>query len=207
MIYDTLNPEIVKFILQQAKDKDRILDIGCGTGRLGSELKPKINCFIVGIEVDADSAHTAQEIYDKVIVMDLEKIKDKGFNFGINEKFDYIIFGDIIEHVTDQQFLLKYFRDFLKEDGFAIASIPNIANWMIRLKLLFGFFDYEGGILDMGHLKFFTYKTAKKILEDSGYKIISVVNNNQTWPLRFLGRYFKKIFAFQFVFKCIKSGY
>ncbi len=101
--------------------------------------------------------------------------------------------------------LLRYFRSFLKDEGFAIVSIPNVANWMVRIKLLSGKFDYDGGILDPGHLRFFTYRTAKRLLEDNGYKVIAVVNNNQTWLFRFLGRYFKRIFAFQFVFKCIKA--
>ena len=76
----------------------------------------------------------------------------------LKEKFDFIIFGDILEHVTKPEVLLQDFQYLLNQEGFLIASIPNIANWMIRLKLLFGNFDYAGGILDLGHLKFFTYK-------------------------------------------------
>jgi len=205
MIYDTLNPEIIGFILQDAKKNQRIFDIGCGTGRLCRELKSKINCFVAGIEIDEDSARAAKEVYDKVIIMDLEKIKGKDFKLEIDEKFDYLIFGDILEHTTDPGFLLRYFRSFLKDEGFAITSIPNVANWTVRIKLLSGKFDYDGGILDPGHLKFFTYRTAKRLLEDNGYKVIAVVNNNQTWLFRFLGRYFKRMFAFQFVFKCIKA--
>jgi len=83
-----------------------------------------------------------------------------------------------------------------------IASIPNVSNWMVRIRLLFGNFDYSGGILDKGHLKFFTYKTARKLLEDGGLKIVAVLNNNGTLPLRVLGRVWMKLFAFQFVFKC-----
>ncbi|MFH0913383.1 MAG: methyltransferase domain-containing protein [Candidatus Omnitrophota bacterium] len=202
MIYDTLNPEIVKFILQDPKD--RILDVGCGTGKLGRELKPKINCFIQGIEIDESAANIAKGIYDEVVIMDLEKIRDKNFKFELKEKFDYLIFGDILEHTTDPGFLLRYFRDSLNDEGAAIVSIPNIANWMIRIKLLFGNFDCDGGILNEGHLRVFTYRMAKRLLEDNGYKIIAVINNNQTWFFRFLGRYWKRLFAFQFVFKCVK---
>jgi len=110
-----------------------------------------------------------------------------------------------LEHVSKPEKLLDYFRDFLEENGFLIASIPNVANWMIRIKLLFGNFDYSGGILDKGHLKFFTYKNAKKLLEENGYRVVYVINNNTFILFKFLGRFWKEMFAFQFVFKCVKK--
>lgn len=205
MIYDTLNPQIVRYVLEDAKEKMRILDVGCGTGRLGEALRSKIDCFIVGIEIDSEAAHIAKKFYDEVIIMDLDRLINNSLEFRIDKKFNYIIFGDILEHTSKPNYLLDYFRNLLEEDGFIIASIPNIANWMIRMKLLLGNFDYDGGILDEGHLRYFTYKTARKLLEDSGYKIISVVNNNRTKLCGFLGRYWKSMFAFQFVFKCAKK--
>ena len=58
------------------------------------------------------------------------------------------------------------------DNGYIIISLPNIANWRIRFSLLMGNFDYESyGILDEGHLRFFTEKSAKKLLSDAGLKI------------------------------------
>lgn len=206
MIYDTINPEIVKYILNDSSRPVRILDVGCGTGKLGRLLKSKISCHITGIEVDKEAVTIAGEVYDELVVMDLEELIVKTNEFVAKNKFDYIIFGDILEHVTDPSQLLKSFAGVLENNGFLIASIPNVANWMVRFRLLFGNFDYSGGILHQWHLRFFTYKTAKRLLEDNGYKIVSVVNNNQTWIIRFLGRIWKKMFAFQFVFKCKNDG-
>lgn len=204
MTYDTLNPQIVRYILEDASPGARILDIGCGTGRLGKQLKLKINCLITGIDIDRQALETAKDSYDEIMIMDLEDLINKNCEFKSNKKFKFIIFGDILEHTTKPEYLLQYFSNFLEDDGFLIASIPNIANWMLRVRLLFGNFDYRGGILDQGHLRFFTYKTARRLLEDNGYKIISVINNNQTRLFRFLGRLWKGMFAFQFVFKCVK---
>jgi len=205
MIYDTVNPEIVKFILEDARPGARILDIGCGTGRLGSVLKSKIGCYITGIEIDREAAQLAQKSYDEILVMDLEDLIHTRCEYKFDKKYDFIIFGDILEHVTDTKRLLECFSAALEKDGFVIASIPNVANWMIRLKLLFGNFDYSGGILDQGHVRFFTYKTARKLLEDGGYRVVRITNNNATWIIRSLGRIWKKMFAFQFVFKCSKA--
>jgi hypothetical protein len=44
--------------------------------------------------------------------------------------------------------------------------VPNVANIAIRLMLLFGQFNYtERGILDKTHLRFFTRKTARRMVE------------------------------------------
>jgi 2-polyprenyl-3-methyl-5-hydroxy-6-metoxy-1,4-benzoquinol methylase len=204
MIYDTVNPEIIKMILRAAKPGVKILDIGCGTGRLGQALKARLDCSITGIEVDSGAVSAAREIYDEVREADLEDLIHGRTDYKDEKKYDFIIYGDILEHISRPESLLQYFDKFLKDNGFVIASIPNVANWLVRLGLTFGKFDYSGGILDQGHLRFFTYRTARKLLEDSGYEIISVINNNRTWPIRMLGRVWKRMFAFQFVFKCRK---
>jgi 2-polyprenyl-3-methyl-5-hydroxy-6-metoxy-1,4-benzoquinol methylase len=204
MIYDTINPEVVRFILQEKKSGAKILDVGCATGKLGKLLKSKIDCYLAGIEIDKEAADIARQSYDEVALINLEELMEEKCAFKGNTQYDFIVFGDILEHVTKPEALLKCFDNFLKHDGFLIVSIPNIANWMIRFQLLFGNFDYAGGILDQGHLRFFTYKAARKLLEDNGYKIIAVRNNNTTWFIRILGRIWKRMFAFQFVFKCRK---
>lgn len=205
MIYDTINPQIIRFILEGIAPNAKILDVGCGTGKLGKSLKSKISCRIDGIEIDKEAASLAKEAYDELFVMNLEGLIEEKCAFQKPGEYDCIVFGDILEHVTDPDHLLGCFRSSLKDDGFIVASIPNVANWMIRIRLLFGNFDYSGGILDQGHLKFYTYKTAKELLKKNGFKIIAVINNNQTPLVRFLGSLWKRMFAFQFVFKCIKS--
>jgi len=61
----------------------------------------------------------------------------------------------------------------LKREGLLIVSLPNIANIYVRLTLLLGRFDYsERGLLDKTHLRFFTRKTARRLLESNGYSIV-----------------------------------
>ena len=67
------------------------------------------------------------------------------------------------------------FKKYLNNDGYIIVSIPNIANWKIRLQLLFGKFEYkEYGILDNGHLRFFNEKGATKLVNDAGFEIVEL---------------------------------
>jgi SAM-dependent methyltransferase len=86
--------------------------------------------------------------------------------------FDAIVCGDLIEHMRDPQAMLARLRPLLRPGGRLALSTPNIANWAMRLSLLFGRFRYtEWGILDKTHTHFFTRKTLRECLEAAGYRV------------------------------------
>jgi O-antigen biosynthesis protein len=89
------------------------------------------------------------------------------------KRFDRVLLLDILEHLRRPEDLLAECQEVLDRDGQLIVSLPNVANITVRLMLLFGRFSYtERGLLDRTHLRFFTRKTARRLLERSGYKII-----------------------------------
>jgi len=52
--------------------------------------------------------------------------------------------------------------------------VPNVANITVRAALLLGRFEYtERGILDRTHLRFFTRRTIRRLMRESGYEILS----------------------------------
>jgi 2-polyprenyl-3-methyl-5-hydroxy-6-metoxy-1,4-benzoquinol methylase len=123
--------------------------------------------------------------------------------------FDAVVCGDLIEHLRDPQAFLSRIRPFLRPDGRLVLSTPNVANWVIRLSLLFGRFDYtERGILDRNHTHLFTQRTLVACLEKAGFTVAAL---DFTVPLpfhssprtealaHFIGRLRPSLFAFQFV--------
>jgi hypothetical protein len=67
-----------------------------------------------------------------------------------------------------------------------VLSTPNVANWSIRLALLFGSFRYtDRGILDRTHAHLFTRKSLLESLSLAGYR---VVEEDFTVPLPHVAR-------------------
>lgn len=178
-----------------------VLDIGCAGGYLGARVRQKGN-YVAGIEVSQPAAQKAKEILDMVYTFDLERewpeeIKDR--------KFDLVIMAEIIEHVFDPTHLIKNVSDILNSEAEIIVTTPNIVSWPMRLKVIFGLFEYtDQGILDFGHIRFFTYKYLKKILAAGGLRVIK--ENHIIFPGKLTGllKYWPSMFATQFIIKAKK---
>ncbi len=179
--------------LMNPKDKfDAIncLDIGCACGSTLLEIKNRYpNAMIYGIELDPPSAvfasHLATVVQGNVETMD----------FPFDVSFDYIILGDVLEHLVDPGLLLKKLKSHLSKEGVIITSIPNILHFSAISHILMGSFAYtDSGVLDRTHLRFFTLYDGVNLLQNSGYEIMSIQkviekpNDNSTSMHDFLDR-------------------
>lgn len=179
-------------MLRLVKDGSLCLDVGCASGYMARELKQK-NCKVYGIEIDPKLAQEAQKYCVEVLNADIEKIEQ--IPFRVNQ-FDVIILSDILEHLSRPDLVLANLRRYIKPEGCVIASIPNIVRIEIRLKLLFGSFEYQkSGVLSKSHLRFFTLKSAKKLFRIAGYQIERIGYTGLGSMIRIL----PTLFAFQFI--------
>jgi 2-polyprenyl-3-methyl-5-hydroxy-6-metoxy-1,4-benzoquinol methylase len=148
-----------------------VLDVGCASGYLAKELARR-GCSVVGIEIDSEAAEKAAEVCKDMIVGDIEGISELHYP---SQYFDVIICADILEHLKRPDLTLKKLRLYLRPKGLMIASIPNIAYWRIRLRLLLGKFEYEEtGILDKTHLRFLTLDSVRKLFTQAEFRLIGI---------------------------------
>ena len=126
--------------------------------------------------------------------LDLSPLPETGL------KYDLIILGDILEHLKRPDLFLAGVNDHLAPGGMVIVSVPNIANYSIRLHLLLGEFRYtETGIMDRTHLRFFTWQSFFDLITQSGFAI-----EKRTFISRFSGlllHFFFRLLAVQFIVK------
>lgn len=146
---------------------EQVLDVGCGQGTLGGELHA-LGHVVWGIEASPLAAAKASLRVDRCIQADL-------LDFPAVERvlaearFDAIVFSDVLEHVYDPLGVLRFYGRFLRPTGRFLVSVPNVVNWQTRLSLLFGRFEYQDtGVLDRTHVRFFTFRSARRLLEAAG---------------------------------------
>lgn len=160
-----------KKVIKWIKSDSKVLEIGCASGIQSRILKENLGCRVTGLEIDPSAAVDAKPYCEEVIIGSIEEI-DLSLALK-DEKFDAILFVDVLEHLIDPLATLKKILPFLNEDGVVISSIPNISHSAICWELAHGRFDYQKyGLLDNTHIRFFTKKNIIKLFEDAGYHII-----------------------------------
>jgi SAM-dependent methyltransferase len=148
----------------------RILDIGCGTGATGAYLlKQGIATWVAGVELMPEQGARAALVLDQVVVGDIGEV-DLPWPARM---FDCVLAGDVLEHLPAPAQVLIRFKDLMKSDGVLVASLPNVRQWpVIRDLVLKGEWEYRSsGVLDATHLRFFTKRSIKRMLEECGYAI------------------------------------
>jgi SAM-dependent methyltransferase len=141
-----------------------------------------------------------------------------------DRRFDVVLLADVLEHVPDPGQLLERARRRIDLGGTLLVSLPNAVHWSVRANVLFGKFDYTNkGLLDRGHLRFFTRSTATRLFEDAGLVVLSHRTTPIPWeniiPAAF-GRVFREslekadhslaqltpnLFAYQHIFELAPS--
>lgn len=162
--------ELVGLIDENQEKSMNILDIGCGCGAMLGYIKgiyPNVKTY--GIEIEKSAAEIAKYMADEIICGDVEQLEF----LWEDEVFDYVIMGDVLEHLKRPDIVLKRLKRHMKKNGHIIVSIPNVKHYSVILPLLLkDEFTYsDAGILDTTHLKMYTATEIRRLIEQNGYHI------------------------------------
>lgn len=149
----------------------RCLDIGAGLGGLLSELKKKYPTAILkGVEPSYDATLYCQKRHGIKIhncdwtSMDINKL---------TEQYDLITMVHVLEHVLDPLPFIKRAVMNLAPNGLLYVEVPNILSekW------------HGSEFLHIAHVYYFSEKTLRKLLMQSGLEVIKVFHGiAKEWP-------------------------
>lgn len=113
------NNDFIDYVIENEKllSGRSILEIGCGTGFLLNNLK-NLGANVVGIEPGEDN-HQAKSKYD------IEIVSDYFPSSKITDKFDIIIFYNVLEHISNLEFFLINVKAQLKANGRVYFAVPD----------------------------------------------------------------------------------
>jgi 2-polyprenyl-3-methyl-5-hydroxy-6-metoxy-1,4-benzoquinol methylase len=144
-----------------------VLDLGCASGVMGRVLLEKGKAKeVVGAEIFPAAAAEAQKTYQKVYVGDVEEM-----DLAYENYFDYVICGDVLEHLKDPYKVLQRIFKWLKPGGKVLVCLPNVRHYHVVRNLVFrGKWDYvSAGVMDKTHLRFFTRDSCRNMIEQAGF--------------------------------------
>lgn len=143
------------FITEACRGK-AVLDIGCvgadGTCRLHREIsKAAREC--VGIDTAAAEG---------VIVADCQ-------NFDLQRKFDVIVAGEVIEHLTNVSSFLGSAKKHMNRDGLLVITTPNPYALFLIAKSFFKPLKNEPT-----HVAMYDYTVLRNLLVRSGFEVVKI---------------------------------
>lgn len=142
-------------IISQISENSRVLEFGPGNGRMTDYLINEKKCEVSIIEFDTVLYDHVMGFAQNGFLGNIEEYKWVDYFAG--QKFDYIIFADVLEHLTNSEEALRQARHFLAKDGEILITFPNIAHNSVLIELFNNKLDWKQyGLLDRTHNSFYT---------------------------------------------------
>jgi SAM-dependent methyltransferase len=149
-----MRPGLAARYYREFGDARTILDVGCGTGDFG-RLRSSPEITVYGVEIDALAVEQAQRFERASCVdVDAEPLP------YLDAMFDAVLAKDIFEHVKDPGRLAREIYRVTRPGGVIVASVV-----MARPRRVWA--DYT-------HLRGFTQRSARLLLEDVGFEVEAV---------------------------------
>ena len=169
---DGINPNTAHGkVLMRISPGSEVLECGCATGYMTRYMHEKLGCEVDVVERDAYALHDAMEYSRCGFGGNLNTVR--WYEFYKERLYDFILFADVLEHLTNSEFTLNLAKDLLKQDGRIIVSIPNICHNDIILKMLDDRFTYtQYGILDDTHVHFWGLRDFHEFAGSVGLDVV-----------------------------------
>lgn len=165
--YENPRPELQRHVPAGAR---RVLDLGCASGAFGAALRAR-GAYVVGVESDPEYAARARERLDEVVEADLETLDPAPLG-----RFDAVVAGDVLEHLTDPWGVLRRFATLVEPGGTVVVSLPNVRHWetLYAIGLQGRFPRRNEGVFDRTHLRWFTLHDAWSLVDQAGLQVEDV---------------------------------
>jgi len=143
-----------------------VLDVGCGKG-VWLNIFKEFGCDTFGTEYNDDLKTFASSVGHTMLDGGLFPIVRE------DQKFDLIIFTEVIEHIQNPNEVLSHFNNILSNDGLIFITTPNFSE--IERHFLRGKWK---NVMYPEHLSYYTPATLNSVLNKTGYSKISLYSEN-----------------------------
>lgn len=173
-----LNDGKLRFFIKNCKDK-KVLDLGCvdhnpENYKSGFWLHKAISAYAsscIGLDYYKDGVNYLNNAGFNVVSADAQ-------NFDLNETYDVIAAGDLIEHLTNfDGFFYSCWRH-LVNDGLLLISTPNPWCWKY---IMYYAFNRKMNRINPEHTVWFCERTLQLMAKRFGFSVSSVSFCSRRW--------------------------
>ncbi|MGH2956314.1 MAG: class I SAM-dependent methyltransferase [Solirubrobacterales bacterium] len=181
--YANERPDLVAML---PRPLGQVLDVGCGAGTVGRQLRSEGAASLVGIEPDREAAAAAGGVYDQIMATTVEEALN-----DLAGPFDTVLCYDVLEHLVDPWSVLRRLHAVAAPGGHLQVSVPNARHlslaWDLFVRGTFGYTE-RGGHRDNTHLRWFTRRDLVTSVTDAGWDVVAVGHSPLSAPRRLLER-------------------
>ena len=118
-----------EILLQQVERGSRVVDLGCGDGRLLAKMRDEHGCQVQGVDLDPEHLLAAMERGVPVVRANL----DAGLVEFPDKSFDCAVLSQTLQQVQRPQFVLE---EMLRVAKRGLVVVPNFGYWQVRFQVL-----------------------------------------------------------------------
>ena len=159
-------PDHLRGFVHSLGRRERVLDLGCGDGRLTAELDA---AELTAADVSTVALERAARRLPAARMVELEPDAPLPFDDG---PFDLVLCAETIEHVRDVQALLSEVRRVLRPRAELALTTPAYGRLTGLSAAVLGF---ERRFEPLSpHLRFFTARSLRRLLDELGFELVSL---------------------------------
>jgi 2-polyprenyl-6-hydroxyphenyl methylase/3-demethylubiquinone-9 3-methyltransferase len=148
----------------------RIFDLGCGNGSIANELTTA-GYDVTGVDPSEQAIAHAKRSFPKLKLTLGSAYDDLASQYG---RFPVVVSLETVEHVYSPRKYAATLYDLVEPGGVAIISAPYHGYWKnLALALMGKMDDHFTALWENGHIKFWSFKTMRMLLEEAGFKEIT----------------------------------
>jgi 2-polyprenyl-6-hydroxyphenyl methylase/3-demethylubiquinone-9 3-methyltransferase len=169
--------ELLRILRRINPDKSPMFEIGAGNGRTAKTLGDA-GYPVLGVEPSPRGVEYARSI--GADIKDGSAYDDLAAKYG---KFDVVFALEVIEHLYFPGQLVKSAYNLLNAGGHLILSTPYHGYWKVLLLAASGKMDeHFNSLHDHGHIKFWSKRTLKILLEGNGFPDVQFTYVGRPYP-------------------------